>query len=148
MKDYIFYRLKRQSMGLTIADVAKLASVSCTTVTNFENPEKSNKVSEPYRVAIKGAIIKYSDETYPQTLKGARSYQTPTNINIILKALALDEEEVSLNEKLDLIADLQINLAYLSKDIMRFMKDDPRFANKSGVTIEEENRPLRVLSRI
>ena len=148
MKDHIFYRLKRQAMGLSLADVAKLAGISTTTVTNFEDPVKSEKVSEPYRLAIKNALLRYSDQTYPATLKGARSYETPTNINIILKALALDEKEISLGEKLDLISDLQINLAYLQKDILKFMKDDPKFANKSGVIIEEGNRPLRIFSKI
>lgn len=145
MKDYIYYRNKRESMGLTISDVAKMAGMSPLTVRNFEDPDVSARVSEPYKVAIKKVLCDYHDANYPRTKVGTQSYETCNHISLIQRALSLNEPEVTDAEKLDIISDMIVNLGYLHKAYLKTWNTE--IAKKSGRIIEEGNRPLRVFTQ-
>lgn len=105
MKMHAVYRYKREALGLSQRDVAELAEVSHSSVSNFEN---GGDISIPYYHAIIRAI----DDEY------AKLNKTDFLITMLTKD-ALSLSDPRLEDKVKTLTYMQMNIAKLQLELMK-----------------------------
>jgi transcriptional regulator with XRE-family HTH domain len=119
MYNNVYFKNKRLALGLTTREVAEMAGVSQTTVSNFESAENSIKVSEPFKKAI-------------QAVLNAEMHNLPKNrfleAKLIENVLNATENSTRPEEKLDLLISAINNASKMAIELRESIKDAKREA--------------------
>jgi transcriptional regulator with XRE-family HTH domain len=119
MYNNVYFKNKRLALGLTTREVADMAGVSQTTVSNFESAENNIKVSEPFKKAI-------------QAVLNAEMHNLPKNrfleAKLIENVLNATENSTRPEEKLDLLISAINNASKMAIELRESIKDAKREA--------------------
>ena len=119
MYNNVYFKNKRLALGLTTREVAEMAGVSQTTVSNFESAENNTKVSEPFKKAI-------------QAVLNAEMHNLPKNrfleTKLIENVLNATENSTRPEERLDLLISAINNASKMAMELRESIKDAKREA--------------------